>query len=142
MKRLVYLTMVLVTTVSVTGCQSLGSLGFGKRGARCGAQADVPMYAPGFGQSSQSMQGPGCKECNSNMQSGTVVIPDGGTITDDMQTVPMGTQRYRMSPMSPDGSQPVVVDRQIVPGSVTVRDADTNAVISIPGTESAPIPRS
>jgi len=140
MKRLVYLMIVLVTTVSVTGCQSLG---FGNRGARCGAQADVPMYAPDFDQQSQQMQGPGCNQgCNSNVQSGTVVIPDSGTVTEEMQTVPMGTQRYRMSPMTQGGSQPVVVDRQIVPGSVTVRDSDTNTVISIPGPESAPIPRS
>ena len=132
MKRLVLLMILLVTAASMTGCQSRG---FGRRGARCGAQQSAPSYTPGF-NSQQQMQAPGCQGCNASAQSGAVGMPGGAVYTEGGQTGSYGGQQFPTGPITSDG---VIVDRQVVPGSVTMNNG---SITSVPGPESAPLPRS
>ena len=113
MKRLILL-MVLVTLVAgMTGCRSRM---FGKRGARCRAeppQMQMPMQ-PACGQ-------PAC-EPTCGEPGAQVVVPQGAIITEGAPTV---TQEFPTSPIVGQGE--TIVERQ---------------VITVPGPESAPLPRS
>lgn len=135
MKRLVLLMIFLVTAVSMTGCQSRG---FGRRGAG-GAQQSAPSYTPGF-NSQQQMQVPGCQGCNSGDQTGAVMMPEGAVISEGVQTGSINTQQFPTTPIIEDGGH-IVVDRQVVPGSMTMSNAN-GSISTVPGPESAPLPRS
>ncbi|MCP4191448.1 MAG: hypothetical protein GY768_12555 [Planctomycetaceae bacterium] len=134
MKRLVLVMILLVTAGSMIGCQSRG---FGRRGAKCGAQPSAPSYIPGF---NSQQQGPGCQGCNASAQSGAVMVPGGAVITEGAQTGAIGAEQFTTGPIT-DNVGNVVVDRQVVPGSVTMSNNGTE-FSTVPGPESAPLPRS